>query len=113
GLRAPEYGFGDILNVKRGAQLVGEKMQYDVIAGPLGQAVTHTEIPVFFFLGRHDYTTPAPLAAAYFGQLSAPLKGLVWFEDSAHFPFFEEPDRCRSELVQAWQMADSFWASRR
>ena len=112
GLRAPESGLGDILNVQRGAQLVGAKMQYDVITGPLSQAVAHLEIPVFFFLGRHDYTTPAPLAEEYFGQLKAPLKRLVWFEESAHFPFFEEPARCRAELVQAAREAEAFWASR-
>lgn len=109
GLRALEYDLGDVLNVKRGAQLVGGKMQYDAITGPLSQVVTRLEIPAFFFLGRHDYTTPSPLAEEYFGQLEAPLKKLVWFEESAHFPFFEEPARCRAELIRAWQEAEAQW----
>jgi pimeloyl-ACP methyl ester carboxylesterase len=112
GLRAPEYDLGDVFNVKRGAQLVAAKMQYDAIAGPLDQALARLEIPVFFFLGRRDYTTPAPLAEAYFGQLEAPFKQLVWFEESAHFPFFEEPARCRAELVRAWREAADYWAGR-
>lgn len=112
GLRAPEYHLGDVFNVQRGAQLVGAKMQYDAATGPLSQVVPRLEIPAFFFLGRHDYTTPAPLAEEYFQALDAPLKRLVWFEESAHFPFFEEPERCRAALVWAWREAEDYWTSR-
>lgn len=109
GTRAPEYSLADVFNVKRGAQEVAARMQYDAVEGPLDLALTRLEIPVFFFLGRRDYTTPAPLAAAYFQRLEAPFKRLVWFEESAHFPFFEEPARCRAELVRAWGEAEAHW----
>jgi CubicO group peptidase (beta-lactamase class C family) len=32
--------------------------------------------------------------------LAAPCKRLVWFEDSAHFPFLEEPERFRDEMLR-------------
>jgi len=44
------------------------------------------EVPVFFFIGRHDYQTPFALSRAYFETIEAPLKAFVWFEDSAHAP---------------------------
>jgi pimeloyl-ACP methyl ester carboxylesterase len=47
-------------------------------------------VPLFFFMGRHDYDTPAPLAASYAAAIQGTHR-LFWFENSAHFPFFEEP----------------------
>ena len=48
-------------------------------------------VPMFFFSGRYDHTVDAALAARYLARLSAPKKGFVWFENSAHSPPFEEP----------------------
>jgi pimeloyl-ACP methyl ester carboxylesterase len=100
GLKAPEYTLLDALNVPRGAAAVGARMDYDVVAGPLDQTVVSVEVPVHFFLGRHDFNTPSVLAAEYWETLAAPCKRLVWFEDSAHFPFLEEPERFRKEMVR-------------
>ncbi len=49
------------------------------------------DIPIVFLLGRHDYTVPSPVAAAWFAKARAPSKTLVWFEHSAHMPMVEEP----------------------
>lgn len=57
-------------------------------------------LPVFFFTGRHDYETPSALVADYFNLLDAPEKDLVWFENSAHFPFYEEKKKFISELIR-------------
>ena len=62
-------------------------------------ATTDFKCPVFLFEGRHDYTVPAELAAAWFQQLHAPLKRLVWFDDSAHMIMQEEPGRFLQHLV--------------
>lgn len=98
GMRAPEYGFSDIMNVPRGAERLGREMRYDVIEGPLDENLLAFDIPVYFLLGRHDWNEPSTLAARYLGRIEAPAKGLVWFEDSAHFPFWEEPARFRTAL---------------
>jgi pimeloyl-ACP methyl ester carboxylesterase len=57
-------------------------------------------VPVFFLLGRHDWQMPASVAAAYFDTVEAPCKRLVWFEDSAHYPPFEEPQKFERVLVE-------------
>ncbi len=100
GLRAPEYTLRDIMNVKKGSDLVGREMKYDVEPRPLEGEIPALEVPVFFLLGRHDFNTPSRLAAEYLDRLSAPLKGVVWFERSAHFPFFEEPKRFHAEMLR-------------
>lgn len=61
--------------------------------------VTRIDTPVIQFLGRHDYTTPAPIADAWMKQLSAPTKATVWFENSAHLPIVEEPGRVLKALL--------------
>ena len=109
GLGAPEYTLRDVLNVKKGADLVSREMKYDLVPKPLDGEIQKVGVPVFFFLGRHDYNTPSQLAARYLDHLDAPLKGLVWFEASAHFPFFEEPDRFHTELLRASQAVAEFW----
>jgi pimeloyl-ACP methyl ester carboxylesterase len=98
GLTAPEYTMFDALNVQRGPQFAAQHMRYNVISGPLMDAVQQVQVPVYFFIGRHDYTTPASLALAYFDRISAPSKSLVWFDQSAHFAFFEEPAKFAVEM---------------
>lgn len=112
GLAAPEYTLRDALNVKRGADLVAREMRYDVEPRPLDGEVRAVEVPVYFYLGRHDMNTPSRLAAQYLKRLDAPLKGLGWFEQSAHFPFFEEPDRFHDELLRTTQAVTEFWETR-
>lgn len=99
GLAAPEYTLTDALNVRGGVQLVHERMEYDVSPVPLEGEVERIEVPVAFLLGRHDYTTPSILAAAYLERLEAPYTELVWLEGSAHFPFLSEPGAFREALV--------------
>lgn len=112
GLAAPEYTLRDALNVKKGADLVGREMKYDVAPKPLEGEIRKIDVPVFFFLGRRDLNTPSELAVQYLDRLDAPLKRIVWFEKSAHFPFFEEPDRFHKEMLQTAEAVAGFWNNR-
>lgn len=112
GLFAPEYTLRDALNVKKGADLVGREMKCDVTPKPLDGEIRRIDVPVFFFLGRHDLNTPSRLAVQYLDRLDAPLKRVVWFEESAHFPFFEQPDRFHKEMLRAAESAAEFWNRR-
>lgn len=56
-------------------------------------------VPIYFLTGRHDYDTPFALVQQYYNLLSAPKKELVWFDSSAHFPFYEEPQKFDSVLI--------------
>lgn len=50
------------------------------------------KVPIYFCVGRYDYNTPSVLTEKYYNQIIAPEKELIWFEESAHFPHFEEPE---------------------
>ncbi len=56
-------------------------------------------IPIALFLGRHDWQTPSVIAEEYLSQLEAPYKKLVWFEQSAHTPPYEEREKFALELL--------------
>jgi len=64
-----------------------------MIATDLIKQVNEINIPVYFFHGIYDYTVSYTLAKKYLEELHAPLKGFYTFEQSAHSPMFEEPER--------------------
>lgn len=51
------------------------------------------DIPVYFFAGLQDYTCTYSLQRKYYEELNAPLKRFYTFEESAHSPLFEEPQK--------------------
>jgi pimeloyl-ACP methyl ester carboxylesterase len=62
-------------------------------------SVTRFKCPVLLFEGRHDYAVSHIQAEQWFKRIHAPWKKLVWFEDSAHMVFQEEPGRFLVHLV--------------
>jgi pimeloyl-ACP methyl ester carboxylesterase len=58
------------------------------------------EIPIYFFSGRYDLTVNHDLAAEYLRQLQAPAKGFYIFDESAHSPLFEEPQKVKDIMIR-------------
>jgi pimeloyl-ACP methyl ester carboxylesterase len=99
GLLSPEYGLFDIQKVAKGSSFSSQHMTYNAIKGTIFENVHSVEVPVYFFTGRHDYTTPFELIELFYEQLEAPRKKLIWFDNSAHFAFYEEPQRFAQKMV--------------
>jgi hypothetical protein len=57
-------------------------------------------MPVFFFLGRRDHWVPPETSLDYLEVLSAPWKRLVWFEESGHQLFMDEPEKFNRVMVE-------------
>ena len=57
-------------------------------------------VPVFFCLGRRDHWVPPETSVAYFDALCAPSKRLVWFEESGHEPFVDEPAKFNANMAE-------------
>lgn len=98
GLTAPEYTLRDILKLKAGVNFTARNFKYDAIDGALMDRVTSIDVPVYFFTGRFDYADPIGCTERYFNRLDAPRKEIIWFEQSAHFPFLEEPEKFAQEM---------------
>ncbi len=74
-------------------------MTPELLGVNLERSVPRIDVPVFFLLGRYDHHVGSAIAEHYFETLNAPEKRLIWFEDSAHNPPFEESARF-NEVVE-------------
>ena len=93
-LTSREYTLGEKVNMWRGKSRSGVSPLWDdMLSTNLSKEVTGLSIPVYFFEGIYDYTCSYTLAKSYFEKLKAPLKGFYTFEQSAHSPLFEEPEK--------------------
>jgi pimeloyl-ACP methyl ester carboxylesterase len=84
----------------RGFRFTVNAMWPEVSRLNLVELVPALQMPVFFFLGRNDHWVPAETSVAYFEALTAPSKKLVWFEQSGHEPFVDEPDKFNAAMVE-------------
>ena len=90
----------DLPNLLRGFRFSLDAMWPEVSAPNLMKLAPGLQMPVFFFLGRHDHWVPPETSVAYFDALSAPSKKLVWFEESGHEPFVDEPAKFNTAMVE-------------
>jgi pimeloyl-ACP methyl ester carboxylesterase len=86
-----------------GLHLTQRAMHAELLQLDLRNEVKTIEVPLFFFLGRHDRHVDAELAASYFETLQASKKVLRWFERSAHNVPFDEPRLFNERVVEAIQ----------
>ena len=98
-LGTDEANFIDLVKFGQGnrfslTHLEGEMSQLD-----LTEHYRSFAVPIIFLLGRYDRHIPAELAAEYFTIIQAPCKRLVWFEQSAHNPPFEEPEQFNAVMI--------------
>jgi pimeloyl-ACP methyl ester carboxylesterase len=101
-ITSPEYTLHDLFGYVRGMRFSGNSM---IANGELNRVnlfelVPNVDVPVYFFQGRYDYNTPGDVVEPYYEMLDAPKKSLVWFEQSAHFPQWEEPQKFVDELLK-------------
>jgi pimeloyl-ACP methyl ester carboxylesterase len=57
-------------------------------------------IPVFFFQGAEDFTTPTALAREYLEMIRAPQKAFVPIEGGGHFAVFMHSNQFLAELLK-------------
>jgi pimeloyl-ACP methyl ester carboxylesterase len=94
------YTLLEKFNIWRGKSRSGVSPFWDeMTATDLTIKVPELEIPAYFFGGIYDYTCSYTLAKDYLEKLQAPMKGFYNFEQSAHSPLFEEPERLIEIMV--------------
>lgn len=99
-LGGPEVSTFDLPNLVRGFRFSIDAMWDEVSRINLLKAAPALQMPVFFFLGRRDHWVPPETSVAYFDALTAPSKRLVWFEESGHEPFADEPAKFNASMVE-------------
>jgi pimeloyl-ACP methyl ester carboxylesterase len=97
---ATEYSITDLLNIEPGSLFTTQYLWDDLLTVNFFEQVKELDVPVYFFLGRHDNITSPKLAEKYFNMLQCKKgKQLIWFENSAHISILEESDRFMDILV--------------
>ena len=94
-----EYGLLDKINFFRGIVNTYNHVYQQLYSIDLRTDYTTLDVPVYFFLGRHDVNAPTVLVEEYVQVLDAPDKGIVWFEHSGHSPWINEREKFIRELV--------------
>jgi pimeloyl-ACP methyl ester carboxylesterase len=98
-LQCREYTLGEKIGLWRGKFTAGVSALWsEANSTDLARTLAAVGVPVYLLHGTYDYTVSYRLARAYFEQLRAPAKGFYTFEQSAHSPIFEEPDKVQRIL---------------
>jgi pimeloyl-ACP methyl ester carboxylesterase len=98
-LTAPESSLLDAVGAMRGFRFSMNAMWPEVSRLNLIQLAPILTMPVFLLLGRKDHWVPPETSMDYFNALTAPSKQVVWFEESAHEMFVDEPARFNQTMI--------------
>ena len=96
---SPDYSEADLKAIDAGSAFSFPILLPELAATDF-TGLTRLRCPVLIFAGRYDYTTPSAPVLSWFNKLSAPDKHFIWFENSAHMMYTEEPGRVLVHLVQ-------------
>lgn len=103
---SPEYTGIDGIKLALGSKFTADLMfPYIFLESSVMEDVPQVKVPVYFCVGRADYNTPHQLIEEYYNILEVPKKQLIWFEESAHFPNFEEPEKFAETVLEISQNA--------
>jgi pimeloyl-ACP methyl ester carboxylesterase len=98
-LRSPDYSPGQVIRTVRGISATQAALLTELAGMDLVRTLPRLDVPVVMAHGRLDQVAPPQAAQQYADALDAPSKQLVWFDDSAHTPHLEEPDKFRDLLM--------------
>lgn len=98
-INAKEYILRDKVNFVIGSLFSLEHLWDDEITDNLFETIDSIQIPVYFLQGVYDYQTSYIVAKEFYDQLKAPEKQFITFENSAHCPIFDDPDRFNKILT--------------
>lgn len=99
-LLCPDYTFAEKVNIWRGKILLDALLWNKMLTTDLSKTITSIAVPMYFLHGIYDYTVTFRETKAYFELIKAPVKGFYTFQQSAHSPMFEEPEKLRQIIEQ-------------
>ena len=89
-LLSSEYNLLDLIRYNRGLAYSQKFLLEDILKNSLPTNETKFELPVYFIMGKYDYLTTSNEAKKYFDMIEANKKEFITFEQSAHYPQYEE-----------------------
>lgn len=93
-LRCRDYKVNERLDIWRGKAFVRDaRVVTDGSRFNAFESVPRLQIPIYFLAGRYDLTCCYSIQHEYFEAVKAPVKEFYTFENSAHSPLYEEPEK--------------------
>lgn len=92
-LLSSEYNALDVIRYNYGLTFSQNILLKELTENPLPEIATKLELPVYFLMGKYDYMTSSSAATNYFDLIEADKKEFISFEESAHYPQFEEEEK--------------------
>jgi proline iminopeptidase len=75
------------------------KLEPDIFDNDVAQ-IKEIKIPVYFFVGRHDWNLVSTITVDYYQKLKCPAKEIIWFENSGHEPLEEEANLFNKRVLE-------------
>ena len=97
-----EYGLLDKINFFRGIVNTFNHVYQQLYDINMRTDYAKLDVPVYFFLGRHDINAPTVLVEEYVQALEAPDKRIVWFDHSGHSPWINERGKFVEEVLSCF-----------
>jgi proline iminopeptidase len=89
---SPTYTAADLQTRQEAHDFIVQAMWKELANVNLNDAVQF-RVPIIIMQGRHDRGTSSELVEKWHGAVNAPYTKLIWFEDSSHMVFEEEPGK--------------------
>lgn len=99
-LTSKEYTLFDCIRFFRGLFFSMKHLQDEMVQIDLGKHIHQVDVPINFLMGRHDLTICYEPTETFFTNIKAPEKKWIWFEQSAHTPMMEEPEKFQATLTK-------------
>jgi pimeloyl-ACP methyl ester carboxylesterase len=104
---AGESSLLDFVRTMRGFRFSLDAMWPEVSRLNLHHLVPALRMPVVCLLGRKDHWVPPETSVAYYDALVTPSKKLVWFEESSHEMFADEPAKFNAVMTSLAPSVDT------
>jgi len=92
-LFSKEYSFMDILKTNNGMKFCQNALLPEFDIFNLFDKINDVQVPVHFIQGKLDGVAPYQTAVKFYERLQADIKTFTVFENSAHMPHYEEPQK--------------------
>lgn len=87
------YTLSEKLYYFNGSMFSLNNVWHYIASDNLNETSTDFSIPIYIIHGKYDYQVSHTLAKEYFDKIDAPEKAFYTFENSAHSPNMEEPEK--------------------
>ncbi|MFX0087314.1 MAG: alpha/beta fold hydrolase [Candidatus Hodarchaeota archaeon] len=101
-ITSPEYTFSEGVRtlLNKGFDFTMNAIWEEYKNIKLTKEIQSIKVPIYFFEGKYDITTPTVLVEKFYDSLNAEKgKYLIIFENSGHLPMIEEKERYEELLI--------------